>query len=500
MSERRYKAVLNRNEVLLLPARVEDYVSEQNDVRAIDAYVNTLDLTELKFKHTHFNTGSGQPPYNPGSLLKLYLYGYQYSIRSSRKLERETQRNMEVIWLIEGLRPSYKTIADFRKNNAQPLRGVNRDFVMLCKELSLFGSDEVAVDGSFFKADARKSSIYTKKQLNDQLTALDKKIQAYQEVLAQQDSDDDNAGLGSLVEDKHLEEKIKRLQEKQAEKKALQTRLEASEDKQISSVDEDARLMKKRGCTTAGYNVQIAVESKHKLIVADDVSQEGNDAHQLATMLKKAQNILQSDRLTGLADSGYYEGNQLKECEDQNISVYVAIPDKTKAKKKQGCFTREDFSYHVQQDCYYCPQGNVLPRYGKLRIKNNKQQMRYMSKKKDCHVCTMRSKCLGEKSTRKAIERWVHEDVIERHKTRMEHHPETMKTRGSIVEHPFGTLKHRAGMHHFSMRGLEKCQGEFSLMTMVYNFTRVLNIIGVNALRDYCAQRRLNGQETEPYI
>lgn len=241
MSRRQYKTGVNRDQEQLLPARVEDYVSQGNVVRAIDVYVATLDLSELLLSKTKSTSNRGQPAYNPYMLLKLYLYGYQQSIRSSRKLEQETHRNLEVIWLVAGLRPSYKTISDFRKENAKSLRQVNRDFVLLCKELSLLGCEEVAVDGSFFKADASKGSIYTDRQLE----ALEAKIKEYQDAISAQDQLDDEARLGQLVEDAQLQQKLERLQQKQAEKQALKKQLEVAGAKQISTVDEDARLLKK---------------------------------------------------------------------------------------------------------------------------------------------------------------------------------------------------------------------------------------------------------------
>ena len=474
---------------MLLPPCVDEYVSPNNPVRAIDAYVDTLDLQALGFKNTQPLISAGQPAYDPAALLKLYLYGYLQGIRSSRKLEREACRNLEVMWLVEGLRPTYKTVADFRKANSTALTAANRDFLLLCKELALFGGEQAAVDGSFFKANASKTGIYTEDKLNKQLECLEKKIADYQQALAEQDAADDQAGKGSLVEDQQLQQKLERLQIKQAEKKALQQQLKDSGDQQISLVDEDARLLTKRGQTVAGYNVQIVVDDKHKLIVAEAVTQDGNDVHQLAPMLAKAQAILQSENLTGLADSGYYEGKQIKTCEDQKITVYVAIPDKSKAIAAKGRFTREQFSYDPEQDCYQCPQGKCLTASGKAHQKNGKWLTCYKSKVAECSQCPLREQCLSEKAAIKQIQRWEHEAVIERHKQRMGQKPGIMKKRGALAEHPFGVLKHRAGMNHFLMRGLEKCQGEFSLMILGYNFTRVLNLLGVETLRDYCARR-----------
>jgi transposase len=484
---------------MLLPPRVEDYVSQGNSVRAIDVYVNSLDLQALGFQNTRPVIRAGQPAYDPAALLKLYLYGYLQGIRSSRKLERETCRNLEVMWLTEGLQPSYKTIAESRKFNSSALKATNRDFLLLCKGLALFGGEEAAVDGSFFKANASKQGIYTDNKLGQQLAYLDKKIADHQQALAEQDDADDAAGKGGLADDEQPQQKLELLQAKQAGKKALQQQLKDSGDSQVAIVGPDARPLSKRGQTVAGYNVQIVVDAKHKLIVAEDVCQDGNDTHQLAPMLEKAQDLLQTENLVALADSGYYDGNQLKTCEDQKITVYVAIPDKSKAIAAQGRFTRDQFSYDAEHDQCVCPQGKRLKVRGKPVQKNNKWITRHQSKAADCGQCPLRGQCLAEKAATRQISRWGHEAVTERHQQRMQQNPNRMKQRGARVEHPFGVLKHRAGMHHFLMRGLEKCRGEFSLMVVSYNFTRVLNIFGVDTLRDYCARRSENSGKTVKY-
>ena len=488
MTSRRYQKSLNRQQEMLLPLRVEDFVSDLNSVRAIDAYINTLDLAQMGIKHTQAMLSAGQPPYSPSAMLKLYLYGYLQGIRSSRKLERETGRNLEVMWLVEGIRPSYKSIADFRKHNSLALKAVNRDFIVLCKELSLFAGETVAVDGSFFKANTHKTHLYTEDKLQKQLAAIEQKINDYYQALNDQDAQDDQAGQNSPVEDSQLADKLKRLEEKQAEKKALQQQLKASGNTQLSTIDPDARLLTKRGHTVAGYNAQIAVDSKHKLIVAEDLTQDGNDTGQLAPMLKKAQDLLKSDTLTGLADAGYYNGDQLLSCEQHNIPVYVAIPDKSKAIAAQGRLTRDRFHYDAEQNHYTCPQHQTLSPNGKQQ-KNGKTHIRYQSKTTHCRTCPIKNTCLAPNADNKQLYRWQHEEVIERHKQRMKQQPHAMKQRSALVEHPFGTLKHRAGMHHFLMRGIEKCRGEFSLMVLAYNFTRLINILGVHKLQEYCLQR-----------
>lgn len=494
MANRNYKTGQYRHQLMLLPPSIEDYVSETNTVRAIDAYIETLDLNILQFKNVTPGITAGQPAYDPAILLKLYLYGYLNRIHSSRRLEREAARNLEVIWLVSSLRPCYKTIADFRKNNAAALKAVNKDFILLCAELKLFGGEQVAVDGSFFKGNASKNSISTSKILDKQLSDLEKKIETYQQQLAEQDAKDDKAGVGSLIEDPNLNDKITKLKEKQKQKKALQAKLLASKDSQISTVDPDARLLSKNGHTTAGYNVQIAVDAKHKLLVAVEVTQDGNDTQQLVPMLEKAQEVMQSPDLKVLADAGYYNGDQLKQAEDLGITVFVPVPKTVDAASKDGRFSREQFHYDESSDSYHCPQGETLTRSEYARERSKRKAQVYQSKPSVCRGCPLKTQCLSAKSNYKKLERWEHEAVAIRHRERMSKAHGIMRKRSSIVEHPFGTLKHRAGMHHFLMRGLAKCQGEFNLMALCYNFTRVLKILGFETFRDYCAQRFENGQ------
>jgi len=423
-------------------------------------------------------------------LIKLYIYGYLNGIRSSRKLEREAIRNLEVIWLMDNLHPSYKTIANFRKDNSQALQTINKNFILICRQLSLFKGDEVAIDGSFFKGNASKASIYTEKKLEQQLAELDKKVSEYQKELEEQDAIDEKKGLGSLVETENLSEKIKALKEKQAEKKALQTELKNSGRKQISTTDPDAQLLNKRGQTIAGYNVQIAVDNLHKLIVVDEVTQDGNDMQQLVPMLEKAKDLLQTENMVGLADAGYFSGEQIKQAAEKGLDIYVPIPKKEGTALQDGQFTRDQFIYDEANDCYQCPQGEALTRGGGLVKKGNRNVAIYSCKTATCQNCPLRTQCLGKNATYKRLDRWEHEKVVDNHRERMKNATgKPMKKRASLVEHPFGTLKHRAGMHHFLMRGIDKCRGEFGLMIFCYNFTRVLNILGIDKFREYCAHR-----------
>ena len=499
MSLRRYQKSLNRQQEMLLPSRVEDYVSDKNTVRAIDTYVDTLDLKSLKYTHTQESSIAGQPAYDPSGLLKLYIYGYMQGIRSSRKLEREAYRNLEVIWLIEGQRPSYKTIANFRKNNSQALKSSNHDFVMLCKDLNLLGCEVVAVDGSFFKADARKDSIYTESRLNKELDVLEKKITDYQDALDQQDEIDDKEGVSSLIEDPQLTEKLEKLKARQAEKQALKKVLDKRREKQISTVDKDARLLKKGVESIAGYNGQTVVDSLHHIIVAEELTQDGNDLNQLAPMLKKAQDILESDNLKGLADAGYYNTQQIKACEEHGITPYVAIPKAPETTKNQGRFSEKDFVYSAEQNIYTCPQGHQLTARKNAVQSHGRKVTIYRTQTSDCKNCPLQAQCLTEKVRYKKMQRWEHQNIVEAHKERMQKSPKAMRQRAALVEHPFGTLKHRAGMHHFLMRSLKKCSGEFSLMVMAYNFTRVLNTIDLSIFRDYCIRRQENELKNSQY-
>ncbi len=486
MRKRRYKATKNREQSMLFPPSIDEYVGANNTVRAIDAYVDGLNLEILGFKTSKQIITSGQPAYDPGSLLKLYLYGYLNKIHSSRRLERTCLINLEVIWLMSDSKPSYKTIANFRSDNAKALRKANKDFVLLCKELDLFGKELVAVDGTFLKASANKSSIYTENNLKKQLAGIENKIQEYQDRINNQDKQEDKSNYPSSTDDKDLSGKLEKLKEKQQEKLTLQKELRNSEDTQISTIDPDARLLRKRGKTVAGYNAQATTDDKHLLIVEEKLIQDSNDCAQLFERLNETKQVLEVDELTGLADSGYYDSKQLKACEDNGITTYVP---KQKRANKSGRIIKDNFTYNQYDDCYYCPEQKPLPKKGKVTIDNGKKMHQYRSSRLDCNNCPIREKCLGKKSKTRSLYRWEHEEVLERNQQRLKEDPTVMKKRGAMIEHPFGTIKCRAGMHHFLMRGLEKCQGEFSLMVMSYNFTRVLNIIGIAAFIKHCTKR-----------
>ena len=493
---RRYKEGANRQQNNLLPPALEDYVLADNPVRAIDAFVDCLDVSALGYTNTRIHGDQGgQAAFPPSSLLKLYLYGYLNHVRSSRKLAREAVRNLELIWLLEDLKPSYKTIANFRKDNAKALKATHREFILLCKSLALFGGETVAIDGSFFNGNASNGSIQTKEQLKKELKKLDNHIAEYQKQMDECDQQERGKGVVTPVSDGQLVEKLMALKERQSLRQEQIKTLDESGETQISNTDTDARMLSKNGKVVTGFNVQIAVDDKHKLIVADEVTNDGNDSDLLSSMAIAAKETLGVDTLDVLADAGYYEGDNLKTCEENGIIAFVAISTKDYATEENERYRRHDFQYDKEQDCYICPQGQSLNAVGDWKNKRGKLQQVYISKKTICAQCPIKIRCLGKKSQRREIMRWEHEDVLDRHRQRMIENPSRMRERGGIVEHLFGTLKRRAGWDHFLVRGFEKVRGEWSIMALCYNLSRVINILGLDALQEIFAQRRAEMQK-----
>ena len=494
MTNRPFKAGASREQAYLLPPRIEDYVGADNPVRAIEAYVGALDLAQLGLRHADRGVAVGQPPYDPADLLKLYLYGYLNQVRSSRRLEREACRNLELIWLLKGLTPGYRTIANFRKENWAALKAVNRSFVLLARELDLVSGVLVAIDGAFFHGDASKASIVTRKKLSEQIAALDRDIEAYGAALEGNDAreavDSPRGEDGDGGNSVDIGQRVAALMAKRARAQAELEALEASGETQLSRTDADARLLTKNGQTVAGYNVQVAVDAKHKLIVASEVVNDGNDTGQLYEMAKAAQQALAAETLQAVADVGYYNGATLKDCEDDGIVAYVPQPKRTGRLQAQGRFSHEQFSYDAGADAYRCPAGSLLqPTAGRKRNTGGRIELRYVSRKATCDACPLRERCVTDKMPTRTIHRWEHERVLERHRARMKDADALMRRRSGLVEHPFGTLKCRAGYRHFLVRGFDKVRGEWSLMALCYNFTRVLNILGFGRFTAYLASR-----------
>jgi transposase len=487
-----FKCGISRGQPSFLPARIEDYVDRNNPVRAIDAYVDAVDLVQMGFRHPGSGGGRGQPPYHPEDLLKLYIYGYLNRIRSSRALEREAKRNLEVIWLLKGLEPCFRTIGNFRKDNWAALKAACREFVLVLCDLSLVGGECVAIDGAFFDGNASKASIATRKKLAERLAELDRDIEAYGTALDASDLAEATASPpkpnGGAGED--VAQQVAALMEKRAKLQADLARLDESGETQLSRTDPDARRLSKRGQTLAGYNVQIAVDDKHKLIVASEVVNDGNDTGQLYPMAKAAKDELGVEKLTVLADTGYYNSIGLKGCEDDAIVAYVPLAERSSRLEQQGRFSHEEFIYDSEADAYRCPGDKLLtPSEGRKINTGGRVEIRYTSRKADCDACPLRSRCLSERTPTRTIYRWIHEDVLDRHRARMKDAAVQMRRRAALAEHPFGTLKCRAGYRHFLVRGFNKVRGEWSLMALCYNFSRALKIIGLDRLIAYFAER-----------
>ena len=508
MTNRTFKPGESRHQACLLPPRVEDYVGPDNPVRAIESFVCALDLAKLGFRHADRGLDeAGQPPYDPADLLKLYLYGYINQVRSSRRLEREACRNLELIWLLRSLKPGYRTIANFRKENWAALKAVNRHFVLVIRALGLVGGSVVAIDGSFFHGDASKASIFTRKRLAEQIAKLDQEIEAYGKSLEDNDAADakkpgkdrlDGPGDGGGGDGGDIGAKVAALMARRSRAQGDLARLEESGETQLSLTDPDARLLVKSGQGVAGYNVQAAVDDKHNLIVASEVVNDSSDVGQLHAMATAAKDTLEAETLQALADQGYYSSLELKACEDDGIIAYVPVPENTRHLENKGRFSLKDFAYDPVTDAYRCPAGELLrPTKGRFTNTSGRVEIRYLSRKAICDACPLRARCLAPTAAQRSIARWEHEDVIERHRARMQH-PDAdklMRRRSAIVEHPFGTLKCRAGYRHFLVRGLDKVRGEWSLMALCYNFTRVLNILGfdrfVAAVAEALSSRKL---------
>lgn len=488
MSSRRYKIGVNRQQTTLLPPSLEEYVSETNVVRAIDDYVESLDMTELGFGNTATSNerGDGQPAYPPSMPLKCYLYGYMNRVRSSRRLAREARLNVELMWLLQCFTPSHASIANFRKNNLDAIKAVNRDFVELCKDMKLFGAEEVSVDGTLMHGNASKGSIFAHEQLEKEATKLEQAIDNY--LLELEQSDQTEADLPTH-EDKELPEKLKRLKARQTRCQERLKKLEESGEKQLSETDVDARLLNKRGQTIAGYNVQIVVDVEHKLIVHNDVVQDNNDTQQLAPMALKAKDILDTDTLAINADKGYENHTHIKTCEEAGITPYVPLANRAAPIRAEGRFTQAEFEYDNATDSYRCPADKMLTRQGTQK-KHGQKRGRYASKASGCEQCPLRQQCLPKKTPYRQLYRWEHQDVIDRHRVRMEQAGrEHMKRRAATVEHPFGTMKVNMGWQHFLMRGLEKVRTEMNLQMLTYNFQRALNIVGIVAFKNHLKQR-----------
>ena len=461
----------NRYQSTLFPERVDDYVGEDSPVRVIDVFVDRLDISGLGFKAEAAETG--RPGYHACTMLKIYIYGYLNQGHSSRRLEREAQRNVEMMWLTGRLAPDFKTIADFRKDNGGALRLVCREFVLLCRKLNLLTEALVAIDGSKFKAVNNRDKNFTRAKMKRRIAEVEASIERY---MGQLDSNDE---VAPAEDTRPIREKIVALEQEMDRLKKLEVRMLDSPDQQLSLTDPDARSMKSRGAGVVGYNVQAAVDTKHHLIVTHEVTNVGIDRRHLTRIAKQAKAVLApkpEQSLAVIADQGYYRGEELLACDEADIVTYVAKTD-TSGKRVKGGFSRSEFRYLAEDDEYECPAGERLI-YRFTRTEAGKQIRRYWSSA--CIRCAIRSKCTP--SNYRRVSRWEHEAVVEAAQARLSQHPGMMRTRRATVEHPFGTLKAWMGSGQFLTKTLRHVSTEMSLHVLAYNIKRVINLIGAQKL------------------
>src|SRR5215468_8587251 len=462
-----------RDEVLLFPPSLDEYITDNNPVRFIDAFVDQLDLHDLGFTRA-IASRLGRPAYHPGDLLKLYIYGYLNRVRSSRLLEREACRNSELMWLLKKLTPDFKTIADFRKDNLLPIQKVCREFTLLCKALDLFDGDLVAVDGSKFKALNNRKRNFTAEKLAKALQHIDEKIAEYLQAL---DTADSEAPSRPDLTVSVLQERIAQFRERKQEYEKVQQALLASGESQISLTDPDSRSMPIAQGVDVCYNVEMVVDSKHKLIVTHEVTTAVTDKDQLAPMAKAAKQVLEVEELDAVADKGFSNGEQVKECGGADIQAYIPQPH-TSRNQHKGLFTKDDFRYDKARDSYWCPQGEELT--FRFETEEKGRATRYYATSA-CGGCPIKARCTENKGGRR-ITRWADEHLLEAMAERVGAHPEIMKVRKELIEHIFGTMKRSMDQGYFLLRTRKKVAAEMSLTVLAYNLKRVITIVGVKGL------------------
>jgi transposase len=463
----------SREQSTLLPECLDDYIGEDNPVRVVDAFVDQLELAELGFAGVTPAT-TGRPSYHPAVLLKIYIYGYLNRIQSSRRLEREAQRNLELMWLTERLSPDFKTIADFRRDNGSAIRNVCRQFVELCRQLNLFSNAVVAIDGSKFKAVNAHDRNFTHGKLDKRMRQIDECVERYLKAM---DTADRQAPDIAEARTTRLKEKIATLKSQMVRMKAIQEQLEAAPGGQVSLTDPDARAMatsNSRGLV--GYNVQTAVEPEHHLIVAHEVTNAGIDRRQLSRMAIQAKAAMGTEELVAIADRGYYNGDEIVACESAGVIPIVSKP-MTSSARSEGRFDKEDFVFDPATGEYRCPAGSRLI-WRFARVEDGHLINRYWSS--DCPRCAIKEQCTP--SNYRRVSRYAHEASLETMQQRIDKHPEVMRIRRQTVEHPFGTIKEWMGATHFLTRSLERVRTEMSLHVLAYNLKRVMRIIGIGGL------------------
>ena len=461
----------SREQTTLFPERLEDYINENNPVRALEFFVDRLDLEKIGFKGMK-PKATGRPGYHPSMMLKLYIYGYLNRIQSTRRLEKEAGRNIELMWLLGKLCPDFKTIANFRRHNGEAIQKVCVEFVKVCKKLNMFSQALVAIDGSKFKACNNRDNNFTPAKMTRRIEEIELSIERYFARMDRVDKEEPNAD----EQTEYLEDKIASLKTMVDELKELEQELIKTPDKQISLNDPDARSMHTRGSGIVGYNVQTAVDAEHHLIVAHEVVMKNNDYNYLYSMASQAREGMGVTDMEVIADKGYYKGEEIKACEDAGITAYVP-KTRTSHNKAKGLYDRSAFRYDPEKDVYRCPAGEIL----KWRMTTHERGLnlhRYWSS--NCQQCHLKSKCTP--GVERRVSRWEHEEILEGSEKRLARDPGKMQIRSQTVEHPFGTLKHWMGATHFQMITLEHVSTEMSLHVLAYNMKRVMNILGVKAL------------------
>jgi transposase len=466
---------VDRSQTTLFPESLNDWIGEDNPVRVIDAFVDAFDLRALGFEGV-VPEATGRPSYHPAVLLKLYIYGYLNRVQSSRRLEREATRNVELMWLTGRRAPDHKTIANFRKDNGSAIRQVCAQFVILCRQMGLLSTASVAIDGSKFKAVNNRDKNFTRAKVERRRAQIEESVARYLQQLDTADRHEPSEALAARTT--RLKEKIARLEQEMQRLADLEAKRLASPDQQISLTDPDARSMATsgRGSGVVGYNVQVAVETEHHLIVAHEVINDGCDRAQLSAMSREAKAVLEVERLEAVADRGYWDSEEILACDQAGVTVTLPRP-MTSGSKADGRFGKQDFVYLPEEDAYRCPAGEKL-KYYYSNVERGLTLRRYWTTA--CHTCPLKNRCTTGPQRR--ITRWEHEDVLEAVQRRLDLNPGAMRQRREVVEHPFGTIKLRMGATHFLMKRLPKVASEMALHVLAYNLTRVLNILGIKPL------------------
>jgi transposase/macrodomain Ter protein organizer (MatP/YcbG family) len=472
---KRFVEGTDRGQTTLFPECLEDWINGDNPVRVIDAFVDKLDLSGLGFDGVA-PEATGRPSYHPAVLLKLYIYGYLNRVQSSRRLEREALHNIEVMWLTGRLVPDHKTIADFRRDNGGAIKQVCVRFIELCRLMGLLTTASVAIDGSKFKAVNTRDKNFTRGKVERRRAQLEKSVARYLAQLDTADLQEPSEELAAKTA--HLKEKLAKLEGEMQRLAAMEKLMLASPDQQISLTDPDSRSMATsgRGSGVVGYNVQVAVDTKHHLIVTHEVTNDGSDRAQLANVAAQAKTVLGVEKLEAVADRGYYNSDEMLKCEEAGITVTLPKPV-TSGIEAKGRFGKQDFVYLSDEDVYRCPAGEKLT-YHYTNEEDGQQLRRYWTNA--CRDCALKPRCTTGKERR--IARWEHEHVLEAVQKRLDRNPNAMRQRRETAEHPFGTLKMRMGATHFLMKRLPKVATEMALHVLVYNMTRVMNIMGIQPL------------------